>query len=90
MTTTEERKYTAKDLYIASTVGGIFTKPQGGTREESLKKAVGTNRNVAQDEVKVADFKRQFDAAMKALDVEDKNFGVTLFVQWRFRRQLPL
>ena len=55
-----------------------------------MKKAVGTNRNVAQDEVKVADFKRQFDAAMKALDVEDKNFGVTLFVQWRFRRQLPL
>jgi hypothetical protein len=25
------------------------------------------------DEVKVADFKGQFDAAMKALDVEDKN-----------------
>jgi hypothetical protein len=53
--------------------GASFAPKSGGTKEESLKKAVGSSRNVAQDEVKVADFKRQFDAAMKALDVEDKN-----------------
>jgi hypothetical protein len=68
---TEERKYTAKDLYIASIVGELLIRPQAGTREESFKKAVGTGRNVAQDELKVADFDKQFDGAMKALDAEE-------------------
>lgn len=68
---TEERKYTAKDLYIASVVGKAFTKSQAGTKVESWKKAVGNGRNEAQDEVGVADFEKQFDAAMKTLDVEE-------------------
>jgi hypothetical protein len=68
---TEERKYTAKDLYIASLVGNVFIKSQAGTREESWKKAVGTGRDGAQDELKVAQFEKDFDAAMKALDAEE-------------------
>ncbi len=69
--TIDERKYTARDLYIASAVGEIFTKLQAGTRDESWKKAVVMSRNNAQDPVKVADFEKQFNAAMKALDVEE-------------------
>ena len=69
---TEERKYTARDLYIASVVGvETRTKSQAGTKEDSWKEAAGAGRNQARDEAKVANFEKQFDAAMKVLDVEE-------------------
>lgn len=72
----EEKKYTAKDLYAASIVGGIFQRSQSGTQTEAWEKAVGEGRNAAQNQAKVSDFEKRFDAAMKALDAEEGSAGV--------------
>jgi len=43
----EEKKYTAKDLYIAFIVGGIFQRSQAGTLAEARGKAVDKGKNAA-------------------------------------------
>lgn len=66
----EEKKYTAKHLYVAFIVGGIFQRSQAGTQTEAWEKAVDRGSKAAQDQAKVSDFEGRFDAAMKAPDAE--------------------
>jgi hypothetical protein len=64
----EEKKYTAKDLYIAFIVRGIFQKSQAGTPAEAWKEAVRKGLSAAQRSAEVSDFEQRFDAAKRALD----------------------
>jgi len=66
----EEKKYTAKDLYVASIIGGIFQRSQTGTPAEAWGKAVDKGRTAAQNQANVSEFEKQFDAAMKAPEAE--------------------
>ncbi len=66
----EEKKYTAKDLYVAFIVGERFQRSQAGTPAEAWGKAVDKGRVAANNQANVSDFEKQFDAAMKAPDAE--------------------
>lgn len=59
-----EKKYTARDLYVASVVGREFTKSLPPSIAESYGNAVKAGLKEAADGKKVADFEKNFDLAM--------------------------
>jgi hypothetical protein len=62
-----EKKYTARDLYLAFVVGREFTKSLPPSIAESYGNAVKAGLQEA-DEKKIAELEEHFDKAMLALE----------------------
>lgn len=66
-----------KEAYAAFVAGGVFRESQPGTKDESWKESVKRGLNTVKENerpgnrgMKLADFEKQFDAALKAVEDE--------------------